>query len=107
MPWLQSWIDPNTGATFPSSYVRVTEVQPDPQSQRLTVAWKRWAGVDCYSLGLQPIQTQGTTISGSAFMLSFDTPYRLAQAQFGAVLRGAAGSFVTGAIEFSGAQIAP
>src|SRR6266851_4253243 len=106
MPWIQAWVDPNTGASFPASYVRVTEVQPDPQSRRVNVTWQRWAGLDTYSLGLQPVQVQATQVSGSAFVLDFETPFRQAQAQFGTILRGAAGSFVTAAAELSGAAVA-
>lgn len=107
MPWITPWVDPDTGATYPTSYVVPDEPQPDVASRRIVVSYRRWATIDTYSLGKSPIEMVATVVTGTQFMVSFASQFQQAHSQFMLSLQGAAGSFLSQSLTFSGAQAAP
>jgi hypothetical protein len=103
MPLRQSWIDPNTGASFPATVVfpRVDGVQA--AEHLVGLLYVRFAGLDTYSAGYKPVQVVGTQITGVAYGSWFQPVVGGAQASFQSAIQGAAASFVAAAPEFSGA----
>ena len=74
MPYQQPFVDPNTGATMPQSYVRVTRVRLDTQAGVAQILAARWVGNFQFSQGMQPDQqSPEINVQGSAFTSAFGT----------------------------------
>lgn len=108
MPYQQSYIDPNTGATFPQSYVRVTgQPQVDFGSNRVSLTAVRYASQACYSLGYHPLQAVDLTIAGVAYGSWFAVPVGAALASFNSMIATTADAYIGSLLTMSGAIAVP
>lgn len=105
MPYQQSYIDPNTGATFPASYIRILSTPrvnfSDPS---VGFAAARWVSSTQYSLGFHPIQSVDINVQGAAYASFFAPNVNAAQASFNSMLLTSADSYIGGLPTLSGAQ---
>lgn len=104
MPYLQLWVDPNTGATYPASYVRLSgQPQVDFGAQRVGMNAARYASQSCYSLGFHPLQAQDVTVTGLAYASWFATSVNAALASFNAMVATTADTYIGSLTVMSGA----
>lgn len=103
MPYQQPYVDPNTGATFPQSYVRVGQPQVDFGSNRVSFNAARYASQACYSLGFHPIQSVDVAVAGVPYASWFATPIGAALASFNGMLATTADSYIGSLVTLSGA----
>lgn len=103
MPLRQSYVDPNTGATYPVSWVVWRDNNVDFVNQIVDITYQRFASVTTYSTGFQPIQTVGTQVQGQTYASFFHDVVAGARASFVIACQGATGSYLSAAPEFSGA----
>lgn len=105
MPYQQSYVDPNTGATFPQSYVRVQGVpRVNFTEPNVTFAAARWVSQTQYSLGFHPIQSVDLAVQGQAYASWFAVNVNAAQASFNSMLLTSADAFIGALPTLSGAQ---
>lgn len=108
MPYLQPWIDPNTGATFPQSYVRPSDLANiDTAGRQASFTVRRWASQTSYSLGYQPIEVKDVQVNGVAYGSLFDAKRAQAQRAFDSAIFAVADTYIGGLLTLSGAQVTP
>ena len=103
MPFRQAYVDPNTGGTFPASWVVAHVDGLDPDHGTLSLSARRYASIFTYSQGFLPLATTGTQISGQTYASWFAIPVGSAQVALQSAVAGAVGSYLVAAPEFSGA----
>lgn len=107
MPIQQFFVEPNTGATLATSYIRVVDVQWDRSSSQVSLQIGRWASATTFSLGLAPVAKRDFNFSGAVFLNSFLPTLAAADASFRSSFVGAAEAFILGLPQFSGATQVP
>lgn len=103
MPWQIPYVDPNTGATFPVSYVRALSQGAQPENHQASIVAARFASVTCYSLGFRPLQTVDLVVAGSAYNNSFGPQVAAAYASFNSMLASTADTYIGNLPTMSGA----
>lgn len=104
MPYLQLWVDPNTGATYPQSYVRVDgQPQVDFNTPQVSMHASRYASQTCYSLGFHPVQAQDISVAGAAYASFFATNVNGARASFNAMIYTTSDTYLGSLTVLSGA----
>ena len=108
MPYLQPFVDPNTGATFPQSYVRVNgQPRVDFESNRVSLAAARYVSQAAYSGGFHPVQTADLTVQGVAYASWFAIPVGAALASFNSMVITTADAYIGSLTVMSGATQVP
>lgn len=103
MPYRQLWVDPNTGATYPQSFVvAASPPQVDFVNQMATLTARRYASDTCYSLGFKPIETTTVQIDGVSYG-SIAPQLNAAQAGFQQSILAVADQYIGSVATFSGA----
>lgn len=98
----QGYIDPNTGATFPTSCL-VPLVNIDVVQNIASITVSRYASQMTYSNGYKPIQTLATQVTGAVYATVFGPAASAAVATLNAAVLNLAIGFLAGAPEYSGA----
>lgn len=108
MPYIQQWIDPNTGATYSQSYVRVNgQPQVDFGSSRVSFNAARYASQTCFSLGFHPLEARDVQVAGVPYASWFAVQVAAAQASFFSGILSSADAYLGSVPTLSGAAPSP
>lgn len=108
MPYTQPWIDPNTGATFPQSYVHIMgQPNVDFNSARVSLQIGRWASQTTYSSGYHALEMRDVQVQGATYASWFAGQVGSALTAFQAGVLVTADTYIGSVPTLSGAAVAP